>query len=230
MINPHEAIRTYLKLLINNFLKIRSIEKQLKIINDWNKPPYNKTIQLSFNFFDLVVISFHQTVLLDLNKLLSDNEEKSITDWLKKARMHSQVIEPRYYDHQKGERVSLNSDEYQKIIDLHLKKIIDNDCIIKKIKKWRDKFLAHSDTTYFNNPNKLYIDFPIVSSEIQLIEDIIADILRYHHIHLLDGDVTLQVFSIGEVSTILSYAQAFKKTLDDQELRRLGFVPAKYLK
>jgi len=98
MTNPKKELRDYLKILIHRLLYIKGINKQLKLIKEWEIPERVAALEIGSYFYKLVAFSFNRTLLIELCLLLDGREEKSIVDWLTKALEHSKAIEPTIFN------------------------------------------------------------------------------------------------------------------------------------
>lgn len=230
MTNPRNQLRDYLSRLINRYLYIKSIDRQLKLIAKWKTPSRVEALNIGAYFFKLVTYSFSRTILIELCKLVSDKEEKSLVDWLEKAAEHAASIEPTRYNpsYSEGEREPIEPKEYRAIIDSQKAQLDGQKEIIDRIKNHRDKALAHSDTAYFNNPNALYEHYPLSTNDIDSLMDTVSEILREHHSCLFEADVHLEVVSGHNVDTVLRYTRAWHRARRDRDLINLGFTPRIY--
>jgi len=230
MENLHKEIREYLKRLIHNFLYIQSLQNQLKMINDWNKPEKVQAINIGSHFFSLVIYCFHRSILIELSKYLLKNEKRSIRNFLKIACENASIIGPTKYNKVKNGalRVPIKTEVYRKIIRRHKNLIESKEDIIRRLKSIRDQYLAHSDPKFFDNPNAAFQQYSIKNSEIDELLEIIKNILRCHHILLLEGDVNLDTYGMN-VDSVLRYILAFSKIRKDKELLKKGFRPVDYM-
>ena len=125
MINPKEKLREYLDQLIHRFLNIKSLFKELSRIYAWYVAGRFETINLSSYFFQLSTYSMTRIYLVELAMLLSEREDRSLLDWLKKAREHAKSIGPTQFNpnYSKGEREPIKPEEYKAIIDKHISQL-----------------------------------------------------------------------------------------------------------
>lgn len=217
MTNPKKEIREYLSNLIKQLLYINGLDEQLKIIKDWESENKYEALNIGGYFFRLVAYSFNRTILIELCKLFSDNEHKSIVDFLKKAREHTSSIEASKFNRTSQKREILKPEVYHSYIDEQEKLITSKSKIIISLKTHRDKALAHSDSAYFSNPEKLYENFPLDTKEIDELMKVATEILRYQHVYLLESDLEIKVYSVRSIDTVLQYVRAYKRILDDKD-------------
>ncbi|MFB0515650.1 MAG: hypothetical protein ACETWG_03490, partial [Candidatus Neomarinimicrobiota bacterium] len=206
MKDPGNQLRDYLDKLIRRFLYIKSLDRQLKIINEWETPNRVEALNIGSYFFRLVVYSFNRTILIELCKLVSDKEKKSMVDWLKKAKEHAASIRPTRHnpDYSEAEREPIKPEEYRTIIDNQEAQLDAQKIVIDRVKAQRDRALAHSDAAYFNNPQALYKRYPLSTKDIDGLMDTVSEILRQQDFFLRRGYfLEMEVKSAHNVDLIL---------------------------
>lgn len=221
MTNPKEELRDYLKKLILRLLYVKGLSKQLNLLKEWETPTRITALEIGSYFFKLVGFSFYRTLLIELCMLIDDREKRCIVDWLEKAKEHARAIEPSIYNSDKEQRVALNVEEYQQIICEQQELINSKKEIIEKIKGLRDSTLAHSDAKYFNNPEEVYIKFPLSNDDIDIIIETATDILRMQHVYLLKSDLDIQVHAASNIDRVLCYLRAFDRVWRDERTKSL---------
>lgn len=224
-------MKEYLDKLIFRFLHIRSLYNQVKIIYSWETPNRISALKSGAYFYELVLYSFNRTIVLELCKLTSKKEDKSLIDWFNKAKIHAESLEPSIYLPEKGTFEILQNDKYKSLIDDQLKELNNHRSTIDTLKNRRDKDIAHSDRTYFNDPHKLSTMFPLNDIDIQKLMETISSILQKQHTLILHSHLTMNISSIHNVDTILNATRAFNRVWKDKNLTRdLGVKVIKYRK
>lgn len=230
MNNPKEELRNYLDQIVHRFLNTKSIFQELKKINSWSSPERIETLNHGFHFFQLATYSMTRIYLVELAAILSEKEERSLIDWLKKAREHAKAISPTRYNHNcKDEREPIKTAEYQSIIDKNQRELDTHKILIKRIKAWRDKLIAHIDKKYFNEPLAIYQDYQICNTEIDQLIEAVSKILHEHYLYLFKADSRMEILSEMDVDSVLNYVRAFQRIRKDKELINSGFRPVVYL-
>lgn len=230
MNNPKEKLRKYLEQIVHRFLNVKSLFYELKQINAWSTPEREDALNQGAYFFHLATYSMTRIYLVELAALLSEKEERSLIDWLRKACVHAKSVCPtRYNPNEKNEREAIKENEYREIISKNINDLDSYSELIKKIKSWRDKFIAHLDNTFFDNPSAIYEKYPITNSEIGELIECVAGILHEHYLYLFHADSRMEIRSETNVDSLLRYVQAFQKVRTDKTLIRNGFRPADYL-
>ncbi len=223
MINPQKELSNYLEKLIFRCLHIDSLNRQISQILEWETPERIETLDIGSHFFELSLYTFSRTVLLDLYKLVSEDEDKSIIDWLKKAKEHCSSLDISRYDPNSSShnnRKPLTNDEYIQIIDNHLARINEHSTIIQNIKGRRDTVIAHTDRTFFNNPRKMLNKFPLTNIDINLLLSSIKEILHEHYLLLLHADISMEVSALTDVEFVLKNVRAFRRVWRDRRITR----------
>lgn len=221
MENPKEELRQYLNKLIHRLLYVKGLDNQLKLLKEWETPRRIEAIEIGSYFFRLVGFSFYRTILIELCLLLDSREDKSIIDWLEKAKEHAKAIEPTIYNTDNERREIIDPEAYQKIITEHQNLIEEKKDIIKNIKSRRDTSLVHSDARYFNNPDDIYVNFPLSTDELQSVIETARHILRMQHVYLFESDLDIQVLATSNIDTILWHSRAFKRVWFDKRATSL---------
>src|SRR6478736_3735338 len=101
MKNPKTQLRAYLNILFHRFhrfLNTKSLYQELMRIYEWKNPKRFEAYSLGAYSFELAEYSLLRTVLVEMSALLSENEDRSLFDWLKKAREHAASLEPTCYN------------------------------------------------------------------------------------------------------------------------------------
>lgn len=211
----------YLKKLIFGYLYIHSLSRQVTLIKEWEIPSKLDTLNTGSHFFSLTLFSFGRTILLELCKFVSNNEEKSLIVWLHKAKENAKELSPSLYNKNSDdsrERIPLTAENYIKIIDEHLDQLQKHNNTIKSLKGRRDKVLAHTDKAFFNNPTKVFDKYPLSNLDINALMNSISEILSKHHLLLLHGDANMGVESTSDVDKILNYVRAFARVRKDKKV------------
>lgn len=231
MNNPKVELRQYLDKLIHRYLNIKSMNQQLRSILEWKTPTRIEALNLGSYFFQLVAYSLERTVLVELSMLLSQREERSLLDWLKKTREHTAAVKPtRYNPHYSGgDREPIKLREYRALIDDQIAQLDARKGTIERIKARRDKAIAHLGKAYFDDPKALYRDYPLSDNDIDDLMEVVSGILRKHHSCLFEADIRMEVSSVHTVDTVLQYTRAFMRVRKDFDLIEKGFMPKLYM-
>lgn len=230
MLDHKTWLRSYLEQLIHRYQNVRSLHEQLQTLELWRAKPNTQAIELGNYFFALVSYSFTRTIIVELCSLLSNKEQRSLVDWLKEARIQASPLAPERYIVEEDKYDPISPKEYSEIVDAHLTAISLQQSVIDRLKAHRDKAIAHLDKVYFNNPDKLYLDYPVHDKDISDLLRLMRDILRDHCFYLFKADVDPDVQSCTGLQTILEYVEAFARARADSSLLERGFCPANYLK
>lgn len=226
---PSEDLPEYLDTLIKRFLNTKSIHKQLKELSEWRRPNRIEAFKMGSFFFRLAEYSMNRIVLIELAAFTSSKEDKSLVDWLEKARTHAGSLQPtRYIPRPRDEHVEIETSEYTSIVEEHLGQINKNKSLIEKIQDRRNESIAHFDSKFFGGDASVDEEYPIKVQEVSNLMDVISEILREHHLYILGGDLDMQIHGRGSIDAVLDYARAFQRIRQDHDLLEEGFRPRSY--
>lgn len=210
-----------------------SLNRQLVQIREWDKPDRIQALDIGSHFFELTQYSISRTILLELCKLVSPVEEKSLIDWLNMARKYAENLDISVYDpdYTTGhERRSLSKKEYNLIIDEHFSEIESHTETIDKLKIRRDKVIAHADAAFFNEPKRMAKDFPLSNLDVTALMKSLSHILRMQHVYLLHADMGMEVSALTDVKTVLKYVRGFIRVRKDaRRLWKCGIRVGDYM-
>lgn len=233
MEDPKKQMNEYLEKIIFRYLYIHSLNQQVRLIEEWESQGRKEALNIGSHFFGLVMYSFRRTIILELFKLASNREEKSILDWLNKAKENAGALDPSKHNRNSDDRrsrIPLEADEYINLIKNHLHKLKRHSSTIQSLKGRRDKLIAHIDRAIFNNPQKLIKKYPLSGLDINALMDTISEILCEHHILLLHADVRIEISASSDVDQILKYVRAFARVRKDKKVTHdYGIRVYKYL-
>lgn len=226
-----EELKEYLGKLINRFLFIRMLDDELKMMQKWLalRPEGDITLNIGASFFNLVRKSFDLTLLLELCKFIDDDEDKSLRDWLTQAKMHTKALGLTRYNVDTGKREQIKVSEYQKSVDEQLSKLNPDRDIIKNLKARRDKAIAHTDASFFNNPKDHFEKYPLMIGDIDEILETASTILREQHSFVFESDADLStVYTVNNLNCILEFVRGFERAQKDEKLKKMGVYIMRY--
>ncbi len=229
MRNPHDELRNYFTKLVYRYLNINSLRKQLNSIAAWNtnaKLSDNiEAFNLGHYFFQLATYSVSR---IELSMFLSENEDRSLLDWLYKAKEHAGSMKPTCYNATLSRQEPVKPEKYRAVIDDHIVQLLAKKDVIDRIRAHRDKTIAHMDGKYFDNSESIERDHPLTEPEIDDLMDRLSCILREHYSCLFGASVDLAVHSGQTVETLLKYARAWMRVRNDPNFVKRGFMPVDY--
>ena len=167
MTNPKVELRGYLRKLMHRFRFITQMDDELSIILTWlGRPDGINAIEEGASFFNLVQRSFNQNLLIELCKFIDDDEEKSLRDYLSKTKECAEPLELVGFNIDEMRREVVSRNEFENIINEHIRDLENHNRVISNLKARRDKALAHTDTSFFNNPKRHYETYPLMVEDI----------------------------------------------------------------
>ncbi len=226
-----DELREYLAKLINRFLFIRMLDNELKVMNEWstNKPEGYLVLNIGASFFNLVQRSFNLTLLLELCKFIDEDEEKSLRDWLVKAKDSAKPLAPTKYNDKTDKHELVKVKKYQAIVSKHLHELDALSEIISNLKARRDKSIAHTDSSFFNNSKNHFEKYPLLIADIDKLLETISNILREQYVFMFGSDPDLsRVYSVNDLNRVLQFVRGFERAQKDKELQKKGIYIMKY--
>src|SRR6056297_1107534 len=85
-------LKEYLKKLEYNFMYINSLVSQVNKYHKWIEKDEINTIDIGSFFYKLTMYTYKRIVTIELYKILSENEERSLFHWLEQIDMHTNSI------------------------------------------------------------------------------------------------------------------------------------------
>ena len=228
MKNPYDKLRTYLDKLIHRYLNIKSLDQQLKSIYEWNTPARIEALILGAHFFRVVDYSLSRIIFLELSMFLSEKEDRSLRDWLNKAKEHAASMNPTRFNKTEREYEPIKPEKYRHIIDCQIAQLQARQDVIDRIKERRDKAIVHLDKKYFNDSQALDTNYPLNADDIDDLMEVVSCILRKHYSCLFKGNMSMEVGSVQDIDTVLQYARAWMRVRRDFNLIEKGFKPVEY--
>jgi hypothetical protein len=146
MTNPKVELQEYLNKLIHRFLFITQMNDELESMQTWLlRPDGINALEEGASFFNLVQRGFNQTILIELCKFIDDDEEKSLRDFLDKAKECAKPLEPTRLNFDEMKREIITPSDYCNIIDKHVNELEEHSIVIANLKARHDKALVHTD-------------------------------------------------------------------------------------
>ncbi len=195
-----------------------------------SKSPDNiEAFNLGYYFFNLATYSISRIVLVELSIFLSEAEDRSLLDWLNKAKENAASLKPTRCHLTRSDYEPIQPEEYRAIIDDQIAQLEAQKDVIDRIKARRDKALVHLDKKYFDETDSIQTDYPLSNDEIDDIMHLVSCILRKHYNCLLERDITsFEVSSLRNVGHLLKCARAWMRARRDSHLIDKGLRPIDY--
>ncbi len=230
MRSPDTEMRTYLKRLVNCYMNLDCMDRQLSEMARWKVGDKRKAFERGEAFFNWAAYSLSRTILVELAAMLSPSADRSLIDWLGKAKEHAESLKPtRYNQNSPNERETLSKDAYRAVIDAQLLQLNSHAITSDNILSHRNKAIAHFDKPYFENPEQIHEDYPLSKKDVRLLLNEVRDILKDHYGYLFESDLNMQVQSLYTLDAVLEYTLGFIRMQEDPDLLEKGFEPMKYL-
>ena len=216
MTNPKVELREYLNKLIKRFLFISEMKEESENMTAWmTRPDGINALQEGASFFNLVQRSFDQTLLIELCKFIDEDEDKSLLDFLNKAKECAKPLEPTRYNLEEMKHEIISERSFCDIIDKQLEKVETHSKIIKNLKARRHKVLAHSDASFFNNPNNHYEKYPLLVDDINQLIETLETILNEQGVYLLKSDIDMKIKTTMGIDRVLEFMRAYYRIIQE---------------
>jgi AbiU2 len=167
--------------------------------------------------------------LIELCKFIDEDEEKSLHDWLSKALENSKSIKATKYDNDLGKHLIISPGTYRVILNREIEKLQSHSKTIKNLNARRDKVLAHTDASFFNNPKELYQKYPLMTNDITELMDSISKILSNQGVYMGKGFMdTTTVHTTHNLNRIMQFVRVFERAQKDDDLKKRGIYIMNY--
>lgn len=226
MIDPQEELKNYLQKLIDRFVFIKHIYDDLNKIGVWiQKPEGYNALEEGASFFNLFQRTANQTLLIEVCKFIDEDEQKSLRDFLNKCKENVKPLEPTSLLVVGGfPKKILSQVEYGIIIDEMITKLDSHTTVIQNLKARRDKALAHTDSSFFNDPAKYFKTYPLILEDIAALLNTIEEILKKQALYILQSDYEFTLNTVRGIDRVLEFMRAYNTIIkEDPEKTRYRF-------
>lgn len=209
MKNPQKQIVDLLKSLANRVVdldsKLSDVQKFYDLIKEER---YLEIVNNTPTFFRIHNNSIQRDLVIVLAKTFDPSSRRSIfklIDWIKENKSNLKY---------KGQPIT---DEN---IESYLQKIKSVKHILNKIKTQRDKFIAHDDPIYFDEPYRINEDAPINLDEFNSVLKVLRKILFGIYSSLENVHNEMKLVGIRNIDFIVKLLRHQKILFDDDEIRK----------
>jgi len=97
------------------------------------------------------------------------------------------------------------------------------------LKTRRDKAIAHTDSSFFNNPDDHFEKYPLPKEDIKTLIELISSILRLQAVFIFESDYDLStVHTVNNLNRVLQFVQGFERAQKDKQLQEKGVYVMRY--
>lgn len=228
MQDPFVQLRKYLDQLTINFFYVKTVHAHIETFLEWRKKGEQQVFKQAEDFYSLVYYVFRRELEIEVYKMLSDREDRSLIHWLCHAITNAEHIEAAEYDafaKRDEARKKLTKEQYREITLRHIDLINEKKDLVKNLTALRDKGL-HADKKYFFNPEQLDEDFPVCWSDMASLIECIETILKDHAYYLEGVDLGMPSNDTSGIETLLRMSRAVNRLKSIEEFsQRHGQVP-----
>jgi hypothetical protein len=208
LIDPKEQIKTLLQTLTAHVAWIDARLEIYKYLQDCIKDNRIDALNVAPAFFRNIQEALLTDIILGLDKLYTDGKDakRSLVHYLRQVKMHFNSLKPAI------ETFSAELIEHQ-LTEIGLVRPL-----LSNLKIQRDRFYAHHDPKYFDNPYKLNEDAPLTLSDLSRLTELAKDILHSHHGGLLNVERLMRIVNANDVSFVIKSIQRYEKMVKDPEV------------
>ena len=232
MVNPKEQLEEYLDKIVVTVWELNSNLSVIRSLRDLNDPEKRDAYNVLSEFFSFVHRSALTHLVLTIDRLYE--EPKQISRLCEHCR--NVVSEISY-----GERSliwyltqlkthSKNFSEPKKIseeVEEQIKWIENESKSIKKIGLYRDKWFAHRDKKYFDNPQKIWAENPLLFEDLENLVNLSNKIVSRSFQRFRDSDISWYSEHLVGLDRVFNLIKSARKTiprLGEYEIRERKIV------
>lgn len=225
MTDPKKELQVYLRKLIDWFVFIKYIFDEREKLDLWiQKPEGIIALDEGRSIFNLFQRISNQTLLIEICKFIDDDEEKSLIDFVIKCKEHAKPLEPMLLLTEGFPKKILSPEEFEIVIDEMLAKLDQHKEVIQKLKIRRNKALAHTDASFFNDPDKHYETYPLPVEEVGKLLMTIDEILKKLSLYIFQADYDFTLHTVRGVDRVIEFMRAYSTIIkEDSEKIRYRF-------
>ncbi|MBO6622402.1 MAG: hypothetical protein JJ892_11950 [Balneola sp.] len=224
----NEEIVNHLKELRNSVLYTVTLLHQMDLIIKWQseKDPTDEA-GIRGQFFGMVSVCFYRVIVLECYKLIWDTEHQNLYEFLNQL--------SKFYDQASpsdGDGNIIDRDEYVQLIRDQKKELNQFKGVKNNIQELRNNLIAHSDSTYYLDKNKVGKDFPVTWKDLNDLLDVIKNIVRRQYSLISDADVDMSRIHAGtnarQYLERLRAMERFWKNDNLNNVRKIAFFSDEY--
>jgi hypothetical protein len=208
VINPEEQIKKLLQTLTVHVAWIDTRLEIYKCLQDCIKDKRIDALNVAPAFFRNIQEALLTDIILGLDKLYADGKDakRSLVHYLGQVKTHFHTLKP-------------STDKFSaELIQHQLTEIELVRPLLYNLKVHRDRFYAHHDPKYFDNPYKLNEDAPLSPSDLSSLTELAKDILHAHYGGILNVERLMRIVNADDVSCVIKSVQRYEKMVKDPEI------------
>ncbi len=166
-------------------------------------------------FFRNVQDALLTDIIVTLDKIYDEQAKRSLFYYLQQ--MQQSFSSLKFHDDSpfvKGKSEAV----FVKLIGEQLDQLRRDQHSLSVIATHRDKYRAHYDSKYFDNPDKLYEDAPLYPDKLADLVKTAQSILREHHRLFFGVDRIMRPVNADDVGFVIKALQRYKKWSNDPEI------------
>jgi hypothetical protein len=162
-------------------------------------------------FFASISDALRTDMIVTLHNLYdsSSGAKRSLFHYLTQAQTHFSSLKPSH-PLIAGDFVRQQLDQIAQAAD-----------ILKHLSMHRNKYYAHHDKQYFDNPDKLFEEAPLYTTDLRVLVELAQKILRIHYRGLFDRDRITRPINADDVRRAIMSIDRYHKLLQVPEVMAL---------
>lgn len=219
-------------LLENYFTRITYVNNLFLLYRHMNDSQKNniRIINEFPAFYQLSKSAFIRLVFIELAKLYDYGSDTGIKKLLCICEANQNLFLKKFHN----EIIDCETDEIAQSYDIKVNikqdihecrnKIFELEQIIDNVKNQRDKYYAHLDKEYLNNPEKLTKDFSISCGDIKLLLDTATNICNKMYVDLSRKQYVTQFSNWNDIDNIFEIITKYKaneKLIFEKEIENI---------
>lgn len=209
MQNPQKQIVDLLESLANRVIDLDAKLNDAKNFYDLIKDErYLEIVNNTPTFFRIHNNSIQRDLVIVLAKTFDPGSRRSVLkliDWIKENNNNLEY---------KGQPLT------DEDIESFLQNVSGIEHILSKIKTQRDKFIAHDDPIYFDEPYRINEDAPINLDELERVLDVLREILFEIYSSIKNAHFEMKLVGLRNIDFIVKLLRHQKVLSDDDEIRK----------
>jgi hypothetical protein len=198
-----KKLEDYLDKIYTEFTDLNILLETMKYLRNINRLEQHEVINQTSPFFNYVYILILQDIVLRLDRLYEKttiqnnnlqcgkNNTRSLYWYLEQMKIHSSSF-------QKPQKFSTQE------INEQIEEIDSMNDKLQVIGAWRDKWFAHRQKEYFDNPDKMSKDYPLLMQDIEDLIGFAKNLINEHHSKLQQLGVNW-TNDLIEINKIISF-------------------------
>lgn len=208
MQNPQKQIVDLLSKLIRRTIELNYQLNEIQIFHSYiMETKYLEIVNQTPTFFRVHNNSIQRDIIITLAKTFDPTSRRSIQKLIKWVKDNLKVI------NYKGVPITNND------IQIYLLSIDEIDQILEKIKIQRDKFIAHDDPIYFDQPYQINEGASVDLNELRAVLKVLWDVLVAINESINNAHYNINIAGVRQIDFVIQLLRHQKILFEDDNIR-----------